>query len=721
VRSFSNAILDILTPTDTNEYVLNQADLNEMKSLFDEASLLVHDMNELQSFDILNMDQLENYGRNQAQQNPITSGSPKGLINDGSKSMIPSSLRMEIESPSYGMVSNDGSENGGAVQSVSDTFEKHKFHVSEFDKEMSNNFNNGQYAGDFDINSPHVTGHIQDNDTPRNSELIEQIIKQHNLVGPHAAYLRYLNNKGTSDSLFPFASSVENNEVVSILLKYSNNCPYLLSALLAMIATVEYNVTGKVVHGTSAQKYVSVCLKSLSQAFANSSLNKMNQFLNDIERLLLTVILLTSIFASKTYKDEDNILNSWKTHLRGAKDLLVNYSVMAKNQNRLGISGGLALARSWFFAIESLAVVTTRFGGTLHKLRSQQRDDDKESDEDEIKMKNEEEPDGEDTFRKANDISIASSDEDVVDKNNRVFVDTGYFDGLHNPEYHDALVSSGLLVQTSTSEFHLFAGFTVDFVCVIQEYASCLEFLKARSAGAEEEYQVLAYSIAKLVSLIHKAHSVIVVPKTSKTFVVPQDSPAHPKYPKIDPDRVELPESAFGKYFDYETEQTTYYSWFDVSQQARCDAIYLRLLLTKGFLSMSKESAILKEIINRILSCLFFVLPKKGINYTSRKSLVLAETENYFISSDLFDFRCYMIQSAFRLVTGVVEDEDSFEKLELFFTGIVKLGNGSATEALNNLRTRRDQIRTRTEVMEAGEPTTEEMMVLDITDIVPFS
>lgn len=52
-----------------------------------------------------------------------------------------------------------------------------------------------------------------------------------------------------------------------------------------------------------------------------------------------------------------------------------------------------------------------------------------------------------------------------------------------------------------------------------------------------------------------------------------------------------------------------------------------------------------------------------------------------------------MIQSAFRVVTGLVVEEESFEKLELFFTGLIKLGNGLAMEALQRVADRRQMVR----------------------------
>lgn len=737
---FTNAISDILTPTDSNDYVLNQTDFLEMKHLFDEASLLVSDMNDLQSFDLLN------FNSNYDTMSRHLDGTSRHLDNSIANPLVERKLKDLSESPNikeesrdYGLpyshfydgkassinntpLQNSGSISGSdsGVKSVSDTFEKHNFRVDEFSKGISvpGDSSMREFDAPLRLSSPVIS----------NSELIEQVIKQHNLNGPHANYLRYLKTEAVSYAFFPFNSSVENNEVVHVLLKYANNCPYLLSALLAMITTIEFNITGKSIHEVSGQKYVSVCLKALSQAFVNNSPNKVNQFLNDIERLLLTVIILTSYFSSKTFKGKDNVLNSWKTHLRGAKDLLINYSLTTKNQSRLHVSSGLALARTWFFAIEALASLTTPLGGTLTRVRNKP---DKDSGDKDLATKDDKK------FEKSQSVGAMSVDTDECsnDSNNRVFADTGYFDKEHNPEYHDALLNNGLLTTvnsnfnyenykgsgkqgTRISEFNLFLGFTMEVVYLVQEFAKSMEILRIKSANDPSIcLQLPSLRISKLTSLIYNAQMAIIAPLVNlKTFVIPETSPAHPKFPKLDPDRIELPESAYGKFITNENT-CIYYSWFDVSQQCHCDAIYLRMLITPGMLQIPKDHPIIRDLVNKILNCLFFILPKTPANLANREDKLMAETENYFISSDLFDHRTFMIQSPYRLVTPLVDDEDTFEKLELFFTGLVKLGNGSATGGLDGLNKRREAVnRALTDGF-----SDEEKVSLAQTEIVPFS
>ncbi|WEJ97036.1 hypothetical protein PSN45_004583 [Yamadazyma tenuis] len=663
-RAFKNAISDILSPSNGDNFA-SDTDWQEMKHLFDEATILVSDMNDLQSFDLLNynnLDHLDNRDYLHKKTDPL--GSVEMPFLDQKIEKEQSKARRQHNSPAtlgasssptaLSAISHPNSMASNSPRNTfSDTFEKHVFEINEFSQEIINNSNNGKYQFENDLTPQ--TNQVQG--SVSNTELIEYTIKQHRLVGPHAAYLRYLNKKVTGDAFFPFASSVEHNEVVNVLLKYSNNCPYLLSALLAMIATVEFNITGKPVHELSGQKYVSVCLKSLSQAFASNSSNKVDQFLNDIERLLLTVILLSSIFSSKTYENNDNILNSWKTHLRGTKDLLINYSNTTTKRNTRGVSRGTALARTWFFAIESLASITTPFGGTLSSRRKEENH------------------------------QYSTSD---IDTNDKVFLDTGYFGKEQNPDYYEALVSIGLIVKNNTVEFNLFLGFTLEFVLLVKEYTKVSEYLRA---AEPKNRQISSPQVLKLLSLVEKSQMAVLAPMlNTKDCTIPESSPAHPQFPRIDPYRLNFPEAAYGTYKSPEGHVTVY-SWFDLSQQIHTDSLFLRVLLMPGIFQLPKSSPLVQELLMKLANHLFYVLPKNSPDYDARKDIILCETDNYFLSTDMFDSRVFMTQSAFRLITGLLDDDDHLEKIELIFKGMVELGNGSAVEALNNVISRRTWLR----------------------------
>ncbi|CAH6721119.1 hypothetical protein CLIB1444_05S03994 [[Candida] jaroonii] len=679
---FTNSISDILSPSDND---LLTGDINELRSLFDEASGLVHDMNDLNNFDILSFP-TRTFPVNDVHH-----------INDINLHEIPEEISNELSGTVDHLTTPSTNHNSHTVaighemsrpksvdnasdhkplsiassEAVSESYEKHNFQFDEFSERLINNENNGNFNL-YDLNSPGIINinHMKNTKASSNNELIEQLIKSHNLTPPHISYLKYLNDPIISFTLFPFASNIDNNEVVNILLKYANNCPYLLSAILAVTSSVKFNITGKTVHESSGQKYVSVCLKSLSEAFVNSSADKVNQFLNDIERLLLTVILLTSFFSSKTYKNNNTILNSWKTHLRGTKDLLVNYSRATRNQTRLKVSSGLALARTWFFAIEALASIATPLGGSLTKAKQQ---------------------------------SDHKEDKNDGKESNRIYVETGYFDYETNPEYHDALVNAGFLLvkQLKTTEFNIFLGFTMNVVYLMQEFTHCLEHLRNPQSSP-----LPIERIQKLYFLMHKSKDSVIVPQFQNDYSIPETSPGHPNYAEAD--KISLPESAFGKFKT--GNKTIYYSWFDISEQIHIESIHLRMLITKGFFQLSRDHAFVQQSVSKLFDCLYFIRKKELLEFDEGTREPLAQTENFYLTSD-FDARAYMIQSPYRLCINLVYDE-KLEMLKLFFMGLVKWGNGSALGALEEVNKRIENIKLGID---------EEFVEVGQTDVVPFS
>lgn len=54
-----------------------------------------------------------------------------------------------------------------------------------------------------------------------------------------------------------------------------------------------------------------------------------------------------------------------------------------------------------------------------------------------------------------------------------------------------------------------------------------------------------------------------------------------------------------------------------------------------------------------------------------------------------------MIHLPFRLLIGFTDDEDDFEKLELYFKGLLRLGCGSCSLAINRIHKNRASSRKR--------------------------
>lgn len=609
--SFKNNISDILSPNDLTVSPWRDLEAGNMRNLFDEASLLVNDINDLVNVDLSSQHfhQDNNYDRN------------KDITN------IADSL--------YGQ-SVSRSESGFHL--LSEGSELLNFRIDDFtDKIGGRRMSQSSWPSSAQEETFKVS----------NLEYINDNIKEHNLTEPHITYLKTLVNSNLSHNIFPFASSSESNEAIKLLLKYLKNCTYLLTSLLAMASTFQHNQTGKAIHDTSCQKYVSTCLKLLSDVFSKKDGHSGN-VAGDIEGLLLTILVLTSNFTATSYSSKDNILNSWKTHLRGAKDLLLNYSKITSYRKVKYISGGLALAKTWFFAIEALAGLYSPQGGTLFRLNSQ---------------------------RSKSDLTRITTDHS---NSSVLFADTGYFSQKHNPDYYEALKRLGLLLSTPDGiDFNLFTGFSMNVVYLIEEFTKILDYLRVTNSE-----QVGAVKIAHIMSLIHNCQSSEIAKGVCKTtFRIPTNSPTHPNSQN---EYYKLPNSGYCEFKQLDG-RVEYYSWFDISEQARVDSIYLRMLTTKGIFNLPRSHPLCKELLKKLMGYLIFFKRVGSETYERDKHIILAETEHYYISSDIFDMRCVMIQSAMRVCSRFIEEGDDYEKLELFFMGLVKIGNGSALSALDAL------------------------------------
>ncbi|KAK6464287.1 hypothetical protein DFJ63DRAFT_317639 [Scheffersomyces coipomensis] len=626
-KMFKNAISDILANESISTPIsMSPFDDKEMKNLFDEASLLVNDLNGLVSLDFFEMSAA-----------PDVPGKPN-------KDVLRTTDKLEVEGIQLSAV-----HNRSETSSRSETFERLNFQIDEFSNKIKLNLS------PIDVDSPLYFQEFMKSEhdfSISNSELISRTLKHYNLDGPHETYLNSLTHTDLCFHMFPFASSIESNEIIKILLKYSNNCPYLLTSLLAISATFQFNQSDKRVHELSFQKYITVCLQTLSDAFLDKNSKKYE--VNDIEKLLLTVLVLASNFTATTNSGR-NMYNNWKTHLRGAKDLLMNYLTVYQQKNKFNISGGLALAKTWFYAIESIAGLISPLGGTINSVVRN--------------MKN----DQEHVFSNEND--------------NLLYSEIAYFNKEVNPGFHDALIRIGLLTNppagSKSCEFNLYLGYTIKLVDIIAELVKVMDLLRS-----EPNLQIDSTEIAKLFSLIDAAKDEEIVTGLNKNsfFIIPASSPGHPEYSIHSPDKIILPQSCYGSYTNSKGEKN-YYSWFDLSQRLHLNALYLPLLTKKGLLNLPTSSPVVRELFDFILDSAFFIKSKLNDkdDYEMDKSIIVAETESYYLSKQTFDIRAIMVLVPFRICCRFAKSDDDFEKLEVYFIGLKKLGNGSAQSALDLL------------------------------------
>lgn len=587
----------------------------DMRNLFDEASGLVSDINHL-----LNSGVADSWSGN------VTSAGSVTLLHN------------ETMNTMYFLGS------GASPISATNSEETHHFHIDDFSK--------GIHADTCVSSSDYML--------LSNTQLIDRCISENSLGEPHVKYLKTLTNTDLSYHIYPFASLIESNEVMKLLLTYLAKCPYLLTSLLAISATFQFNQTGKLIHDTARQKYVMVCFKSLNGAFTENSVSENTEMLtSNIEKLLLTVLILSSYFTATNFILDENVLTSWKAHLRGARDLLLHYGRINldtyQSQNRF-MSGGLALAKCWFFAIESSAALYSSQGGSLAK----------HSDEPTIDLEEDNVPFG------SSDLSF--------DSEKLIYWECGVFDADIHPEYHSALQRVNLLCSSPTSsEFNLFWGFTSRAVRAILVYSSIMDSVRAK--GHE---RVPMKWIVHLFRLIDDCSGERIVPGVErKTFEIPTSSRGHPDYTSTGPEpKLLFPESCY--VFDVDEQgNKMIFSWFDASHQLHLDNFLMKLMVQSTFLNLPRNHPHVQDQLSRLFGSFFFIKKKSSARYQAEKDSIIVESDNYYLCSSTFDNRCVMIQSIFRTLATIVIEEEEFEQIELFFMGLVKLGNGSSLSSLD--------------------------------------
>lgn len=503
--------------------------------------------------------------------------------------------------------------------------------------DLSRNMHPDAYVSPTGTNSPLLS----------NAQLMEQCITDNALAAPHVDYLTSLTTTDDSYHLFPFAALIETNEVVRVLLNYLINCPYLLASMLAISATFQFNRTGEPQHDEARQRYTLICFKALGDAFAEHSGFKNAAVLSsNIEKLLLTVLVLTSYFTATTLLN-DNIKSTWKAHLMGARELLLNYSktTAGKPHEYHRISSGLALAKCWFFALEVSMLVHLPIQESTKVLSSS---------------------------------GVPSKKPAAIDFG--IMIDTGYCDASDNPAYNEALSRVNILYKCDTlSDLNLYWGFSTTSVKIIVSYLQSVESAFRRGLA-----RVPLRECFRFFSIFHQVTVEYVVPEVDQvTFLIPTTSRHHPDYEPLEERKV-IPKSGIGADVD-DSGNPIYYSWFDLCTQLHVDYMFITVCVSELMLGLPRSHPYLQEVVRKILDGCFFIknklLPQFAIE--KKKGSIVVETDRLYLSRLTFDLRCIMVQSIFRHISGLVVDDLDFEMIELFFMGMVKLGNGSSLKSLD--------------------------------------
>lgn len=499
-----------------------------------------------------------------------------------------------------------------------------------------------------------------------NDSLIDAIAQQNPLFEKHLPYLKILTNTPLSYHLYPFAESIESNEVLKILLTNLKHSPFLLASLLAMSATFQYNQSGAKVHEQLRFKYATLCLILLGDAFsqhiAKDNSANFEETVPKIENLVLTVLALTSIFTAIAYSTKRNFLDNWKVHLRGAKDLLVNYLRLSKTHNIKRISFGMALALIWFTAIEVIAILNAQTGGVL---REQSQIDD-------------------------------------------IFSLVGDFKASSNNDIHEALQRLRLLSQTS-KEFNTYLGHTHASFELIADV--CKEKMRM-----DADHSTLCKELTRICARMETARATAVIPQCDiETFIIPSESPLHPHNKSYSDYNISM--AAYAEETDAEGK-SIFYSWFDLVEQLHLDYVFMKVLTMKGLMRLPRAHPLVQDMVRQILNATFFIKHKSANSYLRDKERnnILLETETFYLPATLFDMRCIMVQSPLRIAGVCSFDDEQLERVEIFFMGCVKLGNGSSMTALHAISRHRERLKATKSPLTHSEVTVSTYLDDDLTE-----
>ena len=141
-----------------------------------------------------------------------------------------------------------------------------------------------------------------------------------------------------------------------ILLETASRESFLLSAIMAQGAKMSFKKHHLQEDDEASYKYLVTCSKLLEPALIKARQDK-SLVNSKIEAVLLTILFLVSSNAS--------ILNlDWRSHLRGAKELLLSYST-PDSEHSIIKSKIMVFCKQWFISFEILAGLSSRRGGTL--------------------------------------------------------------------------------------------------------------------------------------------------------------------------------------------------------------------------------------------------------------------------------------------------------------------------------------------------------------------
>lgn len=480
---------------------------------------------------------------------------------------------------------------------------------------------------------------LESKEESSNVQLTRRIVQIHGLTPVEVEYFETTAIGNFVLYIFPFATNVEDNEVMKVLLEYLMVFKYLVYALMSVNASCVFTSTRNPIHDQQQRKFTAICMRLLVAAFADLKNDEFSLW--HIEGLILTVLTLTMLYSEMSFVDTTKAPVSWVMHLQEARALLIKYnSIKAQSQHHKPDSPGITLAKQFFYCYDW----SSKMSMPVSEIRTKDLDD---------------------------LLILIENAEFLTD----------------DPSHIRALTRMGMMIPATNShtDFHTFTTINSVILRIMYKLIEVISKMNERR-GETDKRQAPPQDISNIMSLIDEAINQKLVPeiKAEDSYQIQTTSPAHPSYSDRST-KLYLPDCAYG--CDNDGVNSVYYSWCDVALSLHARFLYLKVLTSPGLLYLPRSHPMIKCLIDELILTMFFVKLKKDRSYSSHE--ILEETDNYYLPKCLFDYRAIMIQLPFRLIIDLTDKESDFEKLELFFKGLLHLGCGSCSLAIERIREKR--------------------------------
>lgn len=350
------------------------------------------------------------------------------------------------------------------------------------------------------------------------------------------------------DSIAPFFQD-QGNPLRDILLSFAKNESYLLSAILAIGASISYRQTEQLEDERNYCAYLSHCLTLLEEQFSNEA-----NVLTKIEPIILTVIILAW--------DCIYTMNSqWRTHLQGVTDLLKK--ITSGNSSKV-----LNVAKCWFKVMETFASISTVMGGAL----------------------------------------VDEADIDIIfDPYDAQYLDSLRFLNIMTP------VNEFNLIRGHREDFDFVIRDVIKALNGIRStqknyysqeesgiFNKNIDYLiwspetTVQDLSASKESSLSFFKTQKILAQIDRQ---LEYEFFNKTGVIPRTSSSHPRNGHIDDNAIDLVTLRSGEEIAI--------SWYDISHQTQVLSFLLIVLLK--LLGIPKESIIIQEVVRKIMSYFKFL------------------------------------------------------------------------------------------------------------------